>query len=178
MQKPFSYTPFLPEHHTKDELVAVTAVGVAGVARVARVRLAFLVAGRKRYGGTDKDHRQGHKDNDEFAHGFTSCMCETFLADRHGLLVPEFLVPGQEGLVASVMLGLTPYEGPALFEANVSPAARQGFDELAFCGASRASWSQEPCGVLPTGCFRPSCGTTCNITWDWMNGWKRFSVMI
>ena len=38
------------------------------------------------------------------------------------------------GLVASVMQRLTPYEGSALFEANVSPASREGFDELAFCG--------------------------------------------
>ena len=37
------------------------------------------------------------------------------------------------GLVASVLLGLTPCEGSALFEAEVSPSARQGFDPLAFC---------------------------------------------
>ena len=37
------------------------------------------------------------------------------------------------GLAASIMLGLTPFEGSALFEAHVSPGARHGFDELAFC---------------------------------------------
>ena len=37
------------------------------------------------------------------------------------------------GLAASVMLGLTPCEGAAFFEAAVSPNARDGFDELAFC---------------------------------------------
>ena len=38
------------------------------------------------------------------------------------------------GLVASIMLGLTPFEGSALFEADVSPKARDRFDELTFCG--------------------------------------------
>ena len=38
------------------------------------------------------------------------------------------------GLVASITLGLTPYEGSALFEASVSPAGWEDFDEAAFCG--------------------------------------------
>ena len=37
------------------------------------------------------------------------------------------------GLAASVMLGLTPCEGAALFEAKVSPNGPEEFDELAFC---------------------------------------------
>lgn len=37
------------------------------------------------------------------------------------------------GLAASIMLGLTPFEGSALFEADVSPSARQDFNEVAFC---------------------------------------------
>ena len=40
---------------------------------------------------------------------------------------------GNVGLAASIMLGLTPYEGSALFEADVSPSTRDGFDELSFC---------------------------------------------
>ena len=40
---------------------------------------------------------------------------------------------GNVGLAASIMLGLTPFEGSALFEADVSPWLRDGFDELAFC---------------------------------------------
>lgn len=37
------------------------------------------------------------------------------------------------GLAASIMLGLTPFEGSALFEAAVSTSARDDYDELAFC---------------------------------------------
>ena len=37
------------------------------------------------------------------------------------------------GLAASVMLGLTPCEGAALFEAKVSPNGPEEFDELEFC---------------------------------------------
>ena len=40
---------------------------------------------------------------------------------------------GNVGLAASIMLGLTPFEGSALFEADVSPSLRDGFNELAFC---------------------------------------------
>lgn len=37
------------------------------------------------------------------------------------------------GLAASVMLGLAPREGAALFEAKVPPNGREEFDELRFC---------------------------------------------
>ena len=59
------------------------------------------------------------------------------------------------GLIASIMLGLTPFEGSALFEVDVSPTARDGFDEMAFCGgltpdlAANALWGIAD-GVFPS----------------------------
>ena len=56
--------------------------------------------------------------------------CKLFGADAEAYFGKEANV----GLTASVMMGLTPSEGSALFEARVSPTAQDDFDELAFCG--------------------------------------------
>ena len=93
-------------------------------------------------------------------------VCKVYGADSEIYFGEEANV----GLMATVMLGLTPLEGAALFEFQMSPTAGDDVDRIAFCGILTPDRAAKALGGSRTGCFRLSCGTnwiikrTC-MTW-------------